>query len=106
MGTSTSYTIPMKYFYEGHSYRVAIGATVGNTTTWSERTFNVKLSSARNTIIQRGNPMNTYSWTVTSNLTGWNGGKTYKPGNTYKGIPYSRTTNIRGVGNKLSTNIV
>lgn len=90
--TSNSYTIPKKYFYEGHKYRIAVSAKVGTTVTWGERTFNINLSPARNTIISRGNTMNSYTWTPTKNVRGWKNNKTFYAHNTYTGIPYSQTS--------------
>jgi len=89
--SSTSYVIPKKYFYEGHNYRVAVSATCGSTVTWGQRTFSIKLSSARNTILSRGNTMNSFTWTPTKNVRGWKNGTTFYAGTTYSGIPYSQT---------------
>lgn len=88
---TTSYPVSYAFFYEGHRYRVAVSATVGSTTTWSERTFSINLSSARNTIVSRGNSMNSYTWTPTKPVRGWRNQKTYNAGTTYTGIPYSQT---------------
>ncbi len=91
-GTSTSYTIPIKYLYEGHSYRIAVSATVGTTVTWGVRIFNINLSSTRNSLIQRGNTMNNYSWVPSSNVRGWKNQYTYSAGSRYYGLPYSQTS--------------
>lgn len=91
VGTATSYTVLSKYFYEGHNYRVAVSATVGSTTTWGQCNFKISLSSARNTMITRGNTMNSYTWTPTQNVRGWRNNKTFYAGTTYTGLPYSQT---------------
>lgn len=91
LGTATAYTIPKKYFYEGHKYRIAISATVGSSVTWGERIFNINLSSARKTILSRGNAMINYTWTPAKNVRGWRNKQVFVADTTYQGIPYSQT---------------
>lgn len=100
-----SFTIQQKYFYEGHQYRVAVGATVSGVTTWAQKDFKVNLSSARQTFLSRAAAMNNYTWTPTKELKGWNGKYTFNANTRYTGIPYTQytqcsITTVSWVGNR------
>lgn len=101
--STNSYTILKKYLYEGHEYRIAVSATIGSTVTWSESTFKITLSSARQTILNRASTMNSYSWKPAKDMQGWNYAKYFKTGTTYSGIPYTQNvqcsiTSVNWVG--------
>ena len=108
----TSFTIDRRFFYEGHSYRVAVSANVGGNVSWSERTFNISLGSDRQTILNRARNMNNFTWTINRTLTAWGGRNNFLAG-THRGIPYSQTpnqvsstTSVPWVGNRyLNTSL-
>jgi len=93
-GTSTNFTIHHRYLHEGHEYRIAVEARVGNTSTWGERTFRIGLSNARQTIINRARNMNDYGWFTPAGrrLVRW-GGSSFPDFEWIHGIPYSQTVN-------------
>jgi len=93
-GTATSFSINPRYFYEGHVYRVAVSATVGGRTTWSERRFEIRLGPARQDLVNRASSMNSYAWFTPQGqpLTGWRG-YNFRDFHWHNGIPYTQSIN-------------
>jgi len=70
-GTSTSFQVAVSQLTAGHSYRIAVGATVNGVTDWRERVFSVRGQSDYNTMNRQALAMeilNRYHGTSTTGL--------------------------------------
>lgn len=52
--------------------------------------LSTELSSGVQNIVKRARQMTEIKWTPVKDITGWDGGVTYKAGTTYKGLPYGQ----------------
>lgn len=94
VGTSTSYTIDKKYFYDKHEYTVSVqGTNTNGLVATFNRDFYIQNIGNRNLNLSRGLAMNSYSWKPKANLQCWKfstNNYTYSSGSTYQGIPYTQ----------------
>jgi len=94
MGIQKNYTIPKKYLYEGHKYKVTISASSSQVYP-SSRSFGINLSSTRQNIVTRGDRMNSFTWKPSKDVRkyGWTPSNpiVYRANELQTGIPYSKT---------------